>query len=148
VTEALARAGVTSPAKRGRGRPPTHGRYARKLNPEPDKPATLPAPPLETERITRRDFRATATVAVGCATGMAVQFGGEIWTPQEQENKQLIDATEAYFRAYDIPDIPPGWMLAIVVFAYAAPRLNHETTRAKLARVKEKLLGAFKRKTQ
>jgi hypothetical protein len=89
-------------------------------------------------------YRDTAEMTVNMVTGALEQFGGEHWKPGEGEDKSLKDATHAYFVAKDIPDIPPGWMLFLVVMAYATPRLNHEKTRAQIANIKAKILGRRK----
>jgi hypothetical protein len=80
-------------------------------------------------------------MSVHMVTGALEQFGGVHWKPTEGEDKMLCDATHAYFVAKDIPDIPPGWMLFLVVMAYATPRLNHPDTIEKIARIKGKILG-------
>jgi hypothetical protein len=125
------------PARARRGRPPKPG-SSRRINPDPDAPA-IATPTHHEEKIKR--YRQTAEMSVHMVTGALEQFGGEHWKPSEGEDKMLCDATHAYFVAKDIPDIPPGWMLFLVVMAYATPRLNHEKTQQQIANIKAKILG-------
>jgi hypothetical protein len=137
VRDPVANLGSPPPRRRGR---PLGSKTRRDLNPDPDQ-ASRPAIDSRGEVVKPRNFRAMAVTTVNAVTGACEQFGGEIWKPSESEQRNLWDATEVYFREKNIPDIPPGWMLFLVVMAYATPRLNHPETQAKLARLRDKVLG-------
>lgn len=115
--------------KRGRGRPA--GSKTRRLN--PDAPQDIPGP--RPTVITAADYRGMAMMTVRTTTGLATQVLGPEWQPTEAEDGALVDATENYFRAKGIPDIPPGWILFFVCCTYALPRLNSPTMREKLGKV-------------
>jgi hypothetical protein len=119
-------------APKRRGRPP--GSKTRRLN--PDAPQDIPGPRVaQSHVITQADYRTMATLTVRTTTGLLAQVFGPEWVPTEPEDTALIDASENYFRAKGIPDIPPGWILFFVVSTYALPRLNSPNMREKLGKV-------------
>jgi len=112
----------------------------RALNP----PAEVITPAVFQSKV---DYRGTAVLTVHSVTGLAETVFGPEWHPTENEDTALCDATEAYFRAKNIPDIPPGWMLLFVTLGYVTPRLNSENTARKLSTWKMKVVNAFRKKT-
>lgn len=72
-----------------------------------------------------------------CNTAIAIF--GEDWEPhtnkvtQTNERDFLAQSFAAYYQAKNMPDLPPGAMLAVALSAYALPRLaTSAPTRAKL----------------
>lgn len=87
-------------------------------------PAPEPAPDY--------DMLAAVSFDMGANT-LSMVFGPE-WQPQnETERASVIGALKTYFKAKEVKDIPPGMLLAIVLSAYAAPRLRAPSTSSKLA---------------
>ncbi len=80
-------------------------------------------------------------------------FGPE-WMPQpgqqgmKGERDNMVDAIEKYLRTKEIPDIPPGVMLCLMVALYSAPRLKAPSTSNKLKMGWYWLKNKFSRKKQ
>jgi hypothetical protein len=70
---------------------------------------------------------------------------GEAGSPTDDERKNISNAYSVYFEAKGIKDLPPGWMLATVLTAYAAPRVSQPETKSRLKRFYEKVKGFMSR---
>jgi len=127
--------------QRGRGRPPGSKNRRTAENPEPPGERKVLG-----EFKPKVDYDGMALLTVHTVVGVSVQLMGPEWNTSPEEDTNLCNATAAYFRAKQFPDIPPGWMLMFVVAAYVVPRLNHPNTKAKLARGRDKALNLFRRK--
>ena len=81
-----------------------------------------------------------ATAEIIFLTSIAV--GGEEWSPSEDERLYMSHAWAEYFKAKGIKDLPPGYILATALIAYAVPRFAQPVTKSRLNR----LFGWLKRK--
>ena len=108
-------------------------------NPEP--PGTVSTDLVQKAQV---NYHVTATVLVDSTTGFCEQFLGPEWKANATERDNLTGATETYLRAKNIPDLPPGILLAFVISAYALPRLNSPTMREKLGRIGDRIRARFK----
>ena len=89
------------------------------------------------------NYRKFAEQMFDMTTGIATGALGPEWKPKNPEEREsVVVPLEVYLRSQEIPDLPPGVVLAIVVCAYAAPRLREPATKEKIAG----LIGKFKRK--
>jgi hypothetical protein len=86
---------------------------------------------------------AKQTVNIGI--GLAVRFLGAEWEPRDldsqgksKEAAELAFAFRDYFDARGVPQMPPEVVLLLAVTAYAMPRLNHENTKSRIARLFER----------
>lgn len=79
-------------------------------------------------------YRANAKMAVSVTTG-GLETAIPGWTPCEDSERAFLEnATYEYFKAKQIPDLPPGWVLCFALTMYALPRIqNNEWLIAKLA---------------
>lgn len=128
-------ASAESTRPRGRGRPP--GSTNKKASFADLTPAV--------------DFTALAGSLVDMSTGTAATVLGPEWQPRSPEERQLlVTHLAAYLKAKDVKDIPPGWMLVIVLGAYSLPRLSQPATKEKLrfgwTWLKIKVIPFFRRK--
>lgn len=145
---------VSSGRPRGRPRGPNYGKrnYAKenKLRAQrvlnPDEPPKAPdGGPAYLQRDTRPvDYDAMGKMCVDVVTGTATQFLGPDWKPEDVEHETLSKATATYLRAKQFPDVPPGWVLCFVVFAYSIKRLQMPDTQSRIGRLKHKIKGAFR----
>ncbi len=86
---------------------------------------------------------------IGAGT-LCTLFGPE-WQPRTKEERATVSVAIAnYYKAKGVQDLPPGALLAVVLLAYAGPRLAHDNTQSKLklawAWTKVKLGGLFRRR--
>lgn len=85
-------------------------------------------------------FRSSAESTVLTVEGLCAGLISDEWKFRDKgEKDMMIDATEKYFRAQNIPDIPPGVMLIIVIGMYAGPRFAMPKTREKFAQLRAKI---------
>lgn len=130
-----------------RGRPPRSITPAATAEIVPDNGETLPpdfsditggdetvmAPAPAAEPVKLVDYGKMGEMTFDLGTGIFVKLFGDEWKPQSAEERAgVVDAIRAYYQSKQMPDIPPGMMLAIVVAVYAAPRISAPTTRSRL----------------
>ena len=60
---------------------------------------------------------------------------GEDWAMHEGERASLSSAWGAYLDSKGLKDIPPGFILAIALSTYAAPRVSKPTTKSRLVSI-------------
>lgn len=100
------------------------------------------------------DYRKTSELLFDLSTNSLSMFLGAEWQPrqpldpaQPSEREVMVKGIESYIRTKNIPDIPPGYMLAFLVVMYSAPRMQQPNTRGKLKLayqwVKSKAGGLF-----
>ncbi len=66
-------------------------------------------------------------------TGAACVTLGPEWKAKSEEEKNFVcSPLEAYLRAKEISDIPPGVLLAFAVAAYSATRIQEPSTMGKI----------------
>jgi len=94
------------------------------------------APPLNGEPVKAIiNFEAPATMTFDMSVGILARLFGPEWNPANaEERKQMIEGIRLYYQSINLPDIPPGYMLVILVAAYSAPRLAQPQTKDKLSR--------------
>jgi len=81
------------------------------------------------------DFAKLGEMVFDLSTGTLSMALGPEWKPQSPEERAMVsNAIGQYLKSKEISDIPPGVMLAVVVLAYSAPRLNAPSTKEKIAR--------------
>ena len=81
------------------------------------------------------DFSKLGEMVFDLSTGTLSMALGPEWKPQSPEERAMVsNAIGQYLKSKEISDIPPGIMLAVVVLAYSAPRLNAPSTKEKIAR--------------
>lgn len=111
--------------KRGRGRP------RKEWNRNPDPPGEIPSAPLHSRVLASPDndrrYKAMAKMAVQTSNGALISLLGDEWRFKDGEETLLTDATYEYFKAIQMPDLPPGWVLVAVVCGYALPRVMSPT---------------------
>lgn len=144
---------ATEPPKRGRGRP--KGATTRKsrisgLAGDPKAAAAQAAPMPAEDQIEISQRMSAATAAqMTIMTGMII--GGEDFAPRKNELANVNDTemlTEAYFnyfKAKNMPELPPGLALFCAVMCYVAPRLAQPTTQSRVKVFFTKVTGFFKR---
>ena len=124
---------VAPDVPRKRGRPKGSTKQARALN---------PAPPGETPNVQRAadpapsapfDYNELAAPLTNTFFSLCVGIFGDEWKPAVSEAENIQNALARYLRAKNMPDLPPGWILAIAVSGYAAPRFTRPQTQAKIS---------------
>lgn len=79
------------------------------------------------------NYQQMSEVLFNMSTGVLCNVFGDEWKPRNDEEKTMVVmATAEYLKSKQFQDIPPGLMLAVIVTAYAAPRLRAPTTKNKL----------------
>jgi hypothetical protein len=103
----------------------------------PDSPAvpaaaaqTAPLPPAPDE------YHLAAQAACRALYALGMLLGGDEWMPEGDEHTNLVNAAEAYFRAKQFKDVPPGLALTIAVAGYVAPRLSKPKTLSRLEKLR------------
>jgi len=123
------------PKKRSRGRPPgSRNRKPGDLLPGGQVDFSDIATIAEiTPEAAATDYQALAEMSFDMSvSSLAIVFSDD-WKPKDDnERNAVITALKRYFEHKQVKDIPPGALLAIVLCAYAAPRVNQPTTRDKL----------------
>lgn len=138
-----------------RGRKPGQREAAQRENTRPNSTGKLPpktAPdsgtiPGDISSAPDVDYKAIAQAAVGTTLGIAVMTFGDEWRPKDKaEYSGLCDATESYFKAKGVQDLPPGWLLLATVTAYSLPRLTAPTTKSRIMAGWLRIKGFFAKK--
>ncbi len=139
---------VTEPMKRGRGRPPgSKNKAAGAPGGSPsfdDVPKEPPPAPV--------DYKAMATMIFKITSGTMAQVLGPEWLPRQPppglpgEEEMVIEATANYMKTKQMPDIPPGAMLCLVILMYSAPRFQAPSTKEKVKGVWFWIKSKFGRK--
>lgn len=79
------------------------------------------------------NYRQLAEVTFDLTTNTAAVLIGPEWRAENQtEREMVVVPLEAYYRAQEMKDIPPGVVLAFACAGYGAARLRHSNTRNKL----------------
>ena len=92
--------------------------------------ATLPAAPAPPD-----EYHLAAQAACRALYALGMLIGGQDeWMPSDDEHANMVNAAEAYFRAKQFKDVPPGLALAIAVAGYVAPRLSKPKTLGRIER--------------
>lgn len=147
-TEGLPGSGTPAPSgtgspevKRGRGRPPgskSKTNKAPEANAKPDfSDVNGPAaqPKAEVKPV---NYEAMAAMSFGMAAGAMANIFGPEWLPRPPQpgqpgEKEMMEMGIAnWMRASEMPDIPPGMMLLLLVGMYAAPRFAVPNTKDKV----------------
>lgn len=80
------------------------------------------------------DYDMLAGMSFDMTTNTLALVLGNEWQPQnDTERAVVVGAVKTYLQAKQVQDIPPGMLLAIVLTAYAAPRLRAPNTASKLS---------------
>lgn len=110
--------------------PQKPGRPKGSLN-KPKFGELLPPPPVG--EIKPVDYGAMAAVTFDMSINSLTMIFGNEWQPQnKQERQMVVEAIAAYMKSKEMQDLPPGVMLAFILAAYSAPRIQHPNTRGKL----------------
>ena len=72
---------------------------------------------------------------------------GEDWAMHEGERSSMTQAWGAYLDSKGLKDIPPGFILAIALATYAAPRVSKPSTKSRLAAIWTWCGGVWKKST-
>lgn len=103
------------------------------------------------------DYRKNAELTFDTATSLLAGFIGPEWGPGDlkmgdkvirtaaDERESVVAPLAKLYEIKQMPDIPPGWALAIAVVAYAAPRFRVPNTREKTFGLWLKVKGLFGR---
>jgi len=138
-----------------RGRKPGQREAAQRENTRPNSSGKLPPKNVaesgtvsgDISSVPEVDFKAIAAAAVGTSLGIAVMTFGDEWRPKDKaEYSGLCDATESYFKAKGVQDLPPGWLLLATVTAYSLPRLTAPTTKSRILAGWLRIKGFFHKK--
>lgn len=111
--------------------------------PSPASPAAAPAatPPKPV------DYRALSELTFGITTQALARFLGPEWLPKDDAEKNSVTVPLAvWYQSMNLPDLPPGAVVALVAVGYASVRFQAPTTRQKLGGVWNWLKGKFKKK--
>lgn len=136
---------TTEPApKRGRGRPPGAKNKATPA-PEPTAPGSSKPNFDDAEGKTKAaesakpiDYMGMSKMIFQMSTGTLANIFGPEWLPRPAqpgmpgEEEIVIVHLATYLKSKEIPDIPPGVMLCLVLSMYAAPRFQAPTTKEKV----------------
>src|SRR5580692_930237 len=75
------------------------------------------------------DYKALAESCFAIVTGVACNVIGPEWRPKSEEEKNsVVVPLEIYLRAKNVPDLPPGVILALACASYAGSRLREPNT--------------------
>jgi hypothetical protein len=135
----------TRKSKRGGARPGA-GRPKKEESTGPvfDSPSQPAKPPV--------DYLGMSAMMFCMGTSVLAQFFGPEWLPREGRAEQprpglppvpaipgeaelVVPCIARYLESKQMPDIPPGVMLTLVLASYAAPRFREPNTREKLGGV-------------
>ena len=143
-------------ARPGAGRPPkTEGASTGPVF--GDKPPEPAKPPV--------DYMALSAMMFGMTTNVLAQTLGPEWlprpgTPEQQrpglapipgmpgEDQMIVPVLAKYLESKQMPDLPPGIMLTLVLAAYAAPRFREPATKEKIKGVWFWVRSKFGRKNR
>lgn len=85
------------------------------------------------------DYTALGKVYAGLFFGGTSSIIGPEWLPRDKdEQKHVENAFSVYAKSTGASDLPPGWALVLTLGMYSASRMQHENTRGKFAKLKEK----------
>lgn len=101
----------------------------------PDVPLAPPPPPLAAPPAPD-EYHLAAQAACRALYALGMLLGGDEWMPEGDEHTNLVNAAEAYFRAKQFKDVPPGLALTIAVAGYVAPRLSKPKTLSRLEKLR------------
>lgn len=106
--------------KRGRGRPP--GSKNKKEGEEIPEKEVIPV-----------DYDGLAGQCFDISSGLMTMAVGPEWQPESpDERTAVVKPLAIYMESKGVSDIPPGVLLAIVITGYAAKRVRHPNTSAKI----------------
>jgi hypothetical protein len=74
---------------------------------------------------------ATAETATTLVFSIGQMVGGEEFAPESGEPEALKGALATYFKSKNVTDIPPGALVAIVLFSYVGKRWNRPVFKEK-----------------
>ena len=86
-----------------------------------------------TEQAAQVDYPAVAGMTFDMLTNILASIFGPEWRPETaQEREMVVASLAAYMKSKQMPDIPPGLMLCLVVAIYSGKRLQAPSTRSKI----------------
>jgi hypothetical protein len=133
-TEEVPTGGEPEEIKPRRGRPPKNGKK------------TFQEMGMDAQKLVEVNANLSFDMTIST---LRMLFGDE-WNPRTpQEREMVVDAIKRYYAEKGMMDIPPGWMLVIIISTYSLPRLAHPNTGGKLKRIfwwiKGKFMGLFRK---
>lgn len=107
------------------------GTYARKRGRKAGGAAKTPVERVEDVRVDPADAAACQAANL-VINGCTMAFGPQ-WSASPAEAAGMRGAFRDYFAARGVPAVPPEIGLAVVLLAYAAPRIDREKASGKIA---------------
>jgi hypothetical protein len=101
----------------------------------PADPQAAPAQPGQPDlaEIQRRN---TARISAAVFIRFGVGFFGDEWLPMKRdgldEQEDLTNSFDEYYKSKGVSDLPPGWALALGLLGYAAVRLHLPKTQTRM----------------
>lgn len=98
------------------------------------------------------DYKGMALVCFKLSTNTMAQIFGPEWLPMQPqpgmpgEEEMVVGALATYLEKKQMPDIPPGVMLALICSMYCAPRFRAPSTRDKISGVWQWVKRKFRKK--
>lgn len=110
-------------------------------------PEELPNPSISVpsnEPPKKVNYKVLGQVYAGIFFSGTSSIIGPEWLPQNNDEKKNVEnAFSAYAESTGANDLPPGIALVLTIGAYSAARLQHENTRSKFGKVKDKIFNFF-----
>jgi len=136
--------------KRNVKKPGKHSKVAWPKKPRPDPGAVehVTDPEQEKKAEVKKSSMTpdmAAKVAAAVTFRMGVLIGGEEFEPRTDSQTGLNEADfmrqsyKDYFEAKGVTEVSPGWILAIALTTYVAPRLTMPKTQTRLQRISKSL---------
>lgn len=96
------------------------------------------------EAVKKVDFNQLGKVYAGLFFGATASVIGPEWLPADNDEKKRVEtAFSVWAKANDASDLPPGWALVITLGMYSVARLQHQNTKSKFDKLKEKAFLIF-----
>ena len=119
------------PGRPGKFKQAHRERVSRVAPADPQQPPAQPGP--DRAEIDRRN---TARISAVLFIRFGIGFFGDEWLPIKREGMdeqtEMVDLFDNYYRSKGISDLPPGWALALGLAGYAAVRIHLPKTQSKM----------------
>jgi len=109
------------------------------------KPAGPRKPPASKAATVTIDYESVAQGFASLWFSVGTLTFGKDWEPdiEQREHIAVKDAIKRYVEARQIPDMPPGLNLSIVLVTYSLARLQKPTVRSRLSVIADSLKKGF-----
>lgn len=113
----------------------------------PSGDADLPTPadkPAAPETVKKINYKNLGQVYAGLFFGGTASIIGPEWMPRDNDEKKNVEnAFAAYAEHSGAQDLPPGIALVLTLGMYSAARFQHENTKSKFSKIKDKAMSLF-----